>query len=46
MSCEHVQIKRLFPSGEGAGYAGGILSAAMDGEKCADALIKAYGKKA
>ena len=44
-SCEHVQIKRLFPSGEGAGYAGGILSAAMDGEKCADALIEAYGKQ-
>ena len=43
-SCEHVQIKGLFPCGEGAGYAGGILSAAMDGEKCADALIKAYHK--
>ncbi|MFY0592229.1 NAD(P)/FAD-dependent oxidoreductase [Roseivirga sp.] len=43
-TCEHVQIKRLFPSGEGAGYAGGILSAAMDGEKCADQLIAAYGK--
>lgn len=41
---EHVQIKGLFPCGEGAGYAGGILSAAMDGEKCADSLIKAYGK--
>ena len=27
----HVQIKRLFPCGEGAGYAGGIVSAAMDG---------------
>ena len=44
-SCEHVQIKRLYPCGEGAGYAGGILSAAMDGEKCADMLIKHYGKK-
>ncbi len=43
-SCEHVQIKRLYPCGEGAGYAGGILSAAMDGEKCADMLIKTYGK--
>ncbi len=44
-SCEHVQIKRLYPCGEGAGYAGGILSAAMDGEKCADRLITAYGKR-
>ena len=43
-TCEHVEIKRLFPCGEGAGYAGGILSAAMDGEKCADQLIAAYGK--
>lgn len=43
-SCEHVQIKGLYPCGEGAGYAGGILSAAMDGEKCADMLIRAYGK--
>lgn len=43
-TCEHVQIKGLYPCGEGAGYAGGILSAAMDGEKCADMLIKAYGK--
>lgn len=36
---EHVQIKGFFPCGEGAGYAGGIVSAAMDGEKCADSLI-------
>lgn len=42
-SCEHVQVKGLFPCGEGAGYAGGILSAAMDGEKCADRLVEAYG---
>lgn len=34
---EHVRIKGLFPCGEGAGYAGGIISAAMDGEKCARA---------
>lgn len=44
-SCEHIQIKGLYPCGEGAGYAGGILSAAMDGEKCADMLIKAYAKR-
>ena len=32
---EHVAIKGLYPCGEGAGYAGGIISAAIDGEKCA-----------
>lgn len=36
---EHPQIKRLFPCGEGAGYAGGIVSAAMEGERCADAAV-------
>lgn len=35
----HPQIKNLFPCGEGAGYAGGIVSAAMDGERCADKLM-------
>jgi len=32
---EHKQIKGLYPCGEGAGYAGGIVSAAIDGEQCA-----------
>ncbi|WP_294820186.1 FAD-dependent oxidoreductase [uncultured Flavobacterium sp.] len=32
---EHLGIKGLYPCGEGAGYAGGIISAAIDGEKCA-----------
>lgn len=32
---QHVQIEGLFPCGEGAGYAGGIVSAAVDGERCA-----------
>ncbi len=36
---EHVQIKGLYPCGEGAGYAGGIISAAIDGEKCVEACI-------
>ena len=36
VSLEHVQIKGLYPCGEGAGYAGGIISAAIDGEKCAE----------
>ncbi len=33
---QHSQLKGLFPCGEGSGYAGGIVSSAMDGEKCAD----------
>ena len=33
---QHIQIKGLYPCGEGAGYAGGIISAAIDGEKCAE----------
>ena len=33
---QHPQIKGLFPCGEGAGYAGGIISAAIDGMKCAE----------
>mgnify|MGYP000111981689 FL=1 len=36
---EHIQIKNLYPCGEGAGYAGGIVSAAIDGIKCAERLI-------
>ncbi len=36
---EHPQIQGLFPCGEGGGYAGGIVSAAMDGERCAEAAI-------
>lgn len=34
----HPQVAGLFPCAEGAGYAGGIMSAAIDGEKCADAV--------
>lgn len=40
---EHEQIAGLYPCGEGAGYAGGIVSAAMDGEKCAENLVAVYG---
>ncbi len=36
---QHIQIKNLYPCGEGAGYAGGIISAAIDGEKCALAIL-------
>lgn len=35
---EHVQLGGLYPCGEGAGYAGGIVSAAMDGERVAEAI--------
>ncbi len=34
---EHTEVQGLFPCGEGGGYAGGIVSAAMDGERCAEA---------
>ena len=40
INLEHINIKGLFPCGEGGGYAGGIVSAAMDGERCAEAAIK------
>ncbi len=33
---QHVRIRGLFPCGEGAGYAGGIVSAGVDGERCAE----------
>uniref|UniRef100_UPI0040476C49 NAD(P)/FAD-dependent oxidoreductase n=1 Tax=Polaribacter sp. TaxID=1920175 RepID=UPI0040476C49 len=36
---EHPEIVGLYPCGEGGGYAGGIVSAAMDGERCAEAAI-------
>jgi uncharacterized FAD-dependent dehydrogenase len=36
----HPQIKNLYPCGEGAGYAGGIVSAAMDGQKIANIIAE------
>jgi len=36
---QHPQIKGLYPCAEGAGYAGGIVSAAIDGERCAEAAV-------
>lgn len=41
---QSVNIKGLYPAGEGAGYAGGIMSAAVDGIKVAEAIISAYLK--
>ena len=37
-SCESIAIKNIYPAGEGAGYAGGIVSSAMDGEKVCQAI--------
>lgn len=37
---QHVRIEGLFPCGEGAGYAGGIVSAGVDGERCAEACAE------
>jgi len=39
---EHPEIEGLFPCGEGGGYAGGIISAAMDGERCAEAAVNLF----
>ncbi len=43
-TCMHPQISGLYPAGEGAGYAGGILSAAMDGQNVANAVYDGYIK--
>lgn len=40
---QHVRLKGLFPCGEGAGYAGGIVSAGVDGERCADMCAEYLG---
>lgn len=40
---QHVRVKGLFPCGEGAGYAGGIVSAGVDGERCAEAAKALLG---
>ena len=42
---QHVRIKGLFPCGEGAGYAGGIVSAGVDGERCAESIARYLGNK-
>lgn len=39
-SLEHIEIKGLYPCAEGAGYAGGIISAAIDGINCMDKIIE------
>lgn len=42
-TCMHPEIAGLFPCAEGAGYAGGIISAAMDGERCAERVVDFLG---
>ena len=42
-SLQHIGLSGLFPCGEGAGYAGGIVSAAIDGERCAEAVKNLLG---
>lgn len=42
---EHISIKGLYPSGEGAGYAGGIVSAAIDGLKCAEKCVESLPRQ-
>ena len=39
---QHVTVRGLFPCGEGAGYAGGIVSAGVDGERCAEAVANYF----
>ena len=41
---QHIRIQGLFPCGEGAGYAGGIVSAGVDGERCAEACANYLAK--
>lgn len=43
-SLEHIEIENLFPCGEGSGYAGGIVSSAIDGERCAEMICKKFSE--
>ncbi len=42
ISLNHLEVESLYPAGEGAGYAGGIVSAAIDGMKCVEAFARNY----
>jgi uncharacterized FAD-dependent dehydrogenase len=42
---EHPQVKGLYPVGEGAGYAGGIVSAAIDGQNAAERITDKIGAR-
>ncbi|MCC6910829.1 MAG: FAD-binding protein [Flavobacteriales bacterium] len=45
VSLEHVQVRGLYPCGEGGGHAGGIVSAAMDGQRVADRIHVRYAER-
>jgi uncharacterized FAD-dependent dehydrogenase len=45
ISLEHIEVKGLYPCGEGAGYAGGIVSAAIDGMRCMDKIAEKLTNK-
>ncbi|HRH69929.1 MAG TPA: FAD-binding protein [Flavobacteriales bacterium] len=45
ITLEHVDVGGLYPCGEGAGYAGGIVSAAMDGQRVADCIAQRYAMR-
>jgi uncharacterized FAD-dependent dehydrogenase len=42
-SLQHPEVEGLYPTGEGAGFAGGIISAALDGERVAEAVADKIG---
>lgn len=42
---QHIEVAGLYPCGEGAGYAGGIISAAIDGINCVDKIVAKYTEK-
>lgn len=44
-SYEHIEIQGIFPCAEGAGYAGGIISAGIDGIKCVDSIVEKLANK-
>ena len=44
-SLESVSVGGLYPCGEGAGYAGGIMSAAADGIRCAERIVLKYNNE-
>ena len=41
-TCQSLGVRGLYPCGEGAGYAGGITSAAVDGMRCGEAVLDRY----
>lgn len=45
LTLEHISVCGLYPCGEGAGYAGGITSSALDGEACAEKIAEKLGAK-